>query len=276
MPIVSLTTDFGEKDYSVSAIKASLHIEIPEARVIDVSHQISPFNHTEASYILKNAYSAFPKGSIHILGVDSERTPEVAHVAMLLNGHYFIGADNGVFSLIAEETQPEKIVEINIHQNLISSFPVLDVFVKVAGHLARNGQLEVIGKAIPDIKKVTGLKPVVSPEGNALMGSIIYIDNYGNVVTNITKKRFQEVGKSRDFTIFARTEKFYEIVNHYSEAIDFSLPAGKRDEDGKKIALFNTAGHLELAIYKSNPLTVGSAHSLFGLDYRDPIIIEFY
>ena len=276
MPIVSLTTDFGEKDYSVSAIKASLHIEIPEARVIDISHQISPFNHTEASYILKNAYTAFPKGSIHILGVDSERTPEVSHVAMLLNGHYFIGADNGVFSLIAEETQPEKIVEINIHQNLISSFPVLDVFVKVAGHLARNGQLEVIGKAIPDIKKVTGLKPVVSPEGNALMGSIIYIDNYGNVVTNITKKRFQEVGKSRDFTIFARTEKFYEIVNHYSEAIDFSLPAGKRDEDGKKIALFNTAGHLELAIYKSNPLTVGSAHSLFGLDYRDPITIEFY
>ena len=276
MPIVSLTTDFGEKDYSVSAIKASLHIEIPEARVIDVSHQISPFNHTEASYILKNAYTAFPKGSIHVLGVDSERTPEVSHVAMLLNGHYFIGADNGVFSLIAEETQPEKIVEINIHQNLVSSFPVLDVFVKVAGHLARNGQLEVIGKTIQNVKKVTGLNPVVAPEGNALMGSIIYIDNYGNVVTNITKKQFQEVGKSRDFTIFARTVKFHKIVNHYSEAIDFSLPTGKRDEDGKKIALFNTAGHLELAIYKSNPLTVGSAHSLFGLDYRDPITIEFY
>jgi S-adenosylmethionine hydrolase len=276
MPIISLTTDFGEKDYSVSAIKASLHIEIPEAWVIDVSHQISPFNHTEASYILKNAYTAFPKGSIHILGVDSERTPEVSHVAMLLGGHYFIGADNGVFSLIAEETQPEKIVEINIHQNLVSSFPVLDVFVKVAGHLARNGQLEVIGKTIESIKKVTGLNPVVAPEGNALMGSIIYIDNYGNVVTNITKKQFQEVGKTRDFTIFARTEKFHKIVNHYSEAIDFSLPAGKRDEDGKKIALFNTAGHLELAIYKSNPLTVGSAHSLFGLDYRDPITIEFY
>jgi S-adenosylmethionine hydrolase len=276
MPIVSLTTDFGEKDYSVSAIKASLHIEIPEARVIDVSHQISPFNHTEASYILKNAYTAFPKGSIHVLGVDSERTQEVSHVAMLLNGHYFIGADNGVFSLIAEETQPEKIVEINIHQNLVSSFPVLDVFVKVAGHLARNGQLEVIGKTIQNVKKVTGLNPVVAPEGNALMGSIIYIDNYGNVVTNITKKQFQEVGKSRDFTIFARTVKFHKIVNHYSEAIDFSLPAGKRDEDGKKIALFNTAGHLELAIYKSNPLTVGSAHSLFGLDYRDPITIEFY
>ena len=82
MPIVSLTTDFGDKDYSVSAIKASLKIEIPEVQIIDISHQVSPFNHTEAGYILKNAYTAFPEGSIHILGVDSERTPETSHVAI--------------------------------------------------------------------------------------------------------------------------------------------------------------------------------------------------
>ena len=102
MPIVSLTTDFGDKDYSVSAIKASLKIEIPDVQIIDISHLVSPFNHTEAGYILKNAYTAFPEGSIHILGVDSERTPETSHVAMRLNGHYFIGADNGIFSLIAQ------------------------------------------------------------------------------------------------------------------------------------------------------------------------------
>ena len=69
--------------------------------------------------------------------------------------------------------------------------------------------------------------------------------------------------------------KFKKIVNHYSEAIDFTLPSGKREEDGKKLALFNAAGHLELAIYKSNPLTVGSAHSLFGLDYRDTVTVAF-
>lgn len=276
MPIVSLTTDFGQKDYFVSAIKASLQIEVPDSPVIDVSHQISPFNHTEAGYVLKNAYGAFPKGSIHILGVDSERTPENRHIAMLLDGHYFIGADNGIFSLISGDTLPEKIVEINIHQNIVSSFPVLDVFVKVAGHLSRNGSLDVVGKSITKIKELTNIKPVVSPDGNSLLGSIIYIDNYGNVITNITKKTFQSVGKSRDFTIFARTVKFRKIVNHYSDAIDFSLTRDKREEDGKKLALFNTAGHLELSIYKSNPLTVGSAHSLFGLNFRDPITIEFY
>lgn len=275
MPIVSLTTDFGVKDYSVSAIKASLQIEIPDVTIIDVSHQVSPFNLTEAGYILKNAFKAFPEGSIHIVGVDSERTPENAHIAMLFEGHYFIGADNGIFSLIADDTKAEKIVEINIHDAFVSSFPMLDVFVKVAGHLARKGQLEIIGKSIMEIKTLTDVNPVVSPDGRAILGSIIYIDNYGNVVTNITKKLFHSVGKSRDFTIFARTVKFRKIVNHYSEAIDYDLPVNKREEDGKKLALFNTADYLELAIYKSNPLTVGSAHSLFGLDYRDPVTIEF-
>ena len=77
------------------------------------------------------------------------------------------------------------------------------------------------------------------------------------------------------FTIFARTIKFRKIYESYSKAIDFKLPKEKREEDGKKLALFNSAGHLELAVYKSNPLTVGSASSLFGLDYRDPITIKF-
>ena len=275
MPIISLTTDFGLKDASVSAIRVSLQIESPESSVIDISHHVSPFNHTEAGYILKNAYTAFPKGSIHILGVDSERTPDNRHIALSYDGHYFIGADNGIFSLLMGDATPDKIVEINIHQNVITSFPVLDVFVKVAGHLARDGQLEVIGKPIDRIKELTNLKPVVSPDGNNLIGSVIYIDNYGNVITNIDKKLFQSVGKSREFTIFARTVKFKKIVNHYSEAIDFTLPSGKREEDGKKLALFNAAGHLELAIYKSNPLTVGSAHSLFGLDYRDTVTVAF-
>ena len=275
MPIISLTTDFGLKDASVSAIRASLQIESPESSVIDISHHVSPFNHTEAGYILKNAYTAFPKGSIHILGVDSERTPDNRHIALSYDGHYFIGADNGIFSLLMGDATPDKIVEINIHQNVITSFPVLDVFVKVAGHLARDGQLEVIGKPIDRIKELTNLKPVVSPDGNNLIGSVIYIDNYGNVITNIDKKLFQSVGKFREFTIFARTVKFKKIVNHYSEAIDFTLPSGKREEDGKKLALFNAAGHLELAIYKSNPLTVGSAHSLFGLDYRDTVTVAF-
>ena len=112
-------------------------------------------------------------------------------------------------------------------------------------------------------------------KANQILGSVIYIDNYGNVVTNINRKFFNEIRKSRDYKIFARTVKFENIYENYSGAIDFSNPKEKREEDGKKIAIFNSANHLELGIYKSNPKTYGSAASLFGLDYRDPITVKF-
>jgi len=275
MVLVTLTTDFGHKDYSISVIKAALLGKIPNVSIIDISHEISPYNISEAAYILKSAYKAFPKGSIHIVGVESEFTPENMHIVMQLQGHYFVGADNGIFSLIKEDIKPDKLVSINIHETISSSFPVLDIFVQVASHIARNGTLEVIGNPIKKIRELTNVKPVISQDGSQIIGSVIYVDNYGNVITNITKNLFKEIGKSRDFTINARTVKFRKIYLSYSQAIDFNLPKEDREEDGKKLALFNTSGHLELAIYKSNPYTVGSASSLFGLDYRDLISIQF-
>ena len=275
MTFVTLTTDFGHKDYSIAVIKAALLSQIPEVNIIDISHQISPYNHSETAYILKNSYAAFPKGSIHIIGVESEFTPENIHLAMEFDGHFFVGADNGIFSLIKEELKSTKIVAINIHKSVITSFPVLDVFINVAAHISRDGALEVIGSPVNEIRELTNIKPVINPEGNKILGSVIYIDNYGNVVTNITEKLFKKTGKTRNFMISARTLKFRKIHNSYGGSIDFSLPKEKREEDGKKVALFNSAGHLELAVYKSNPFTVGSASSLFGLNYRDPITIEF-
>ena len=275
MAIVTLTTDFGHKDHSVSVIKAALIHQISDLTIIDISHQISPYNPSETAYILKNAFRAFPKGSIHIVGVESEWTPENIHIAIEFEGHFFIGADNGILSMVLENLKATKIVEINIHKSIVTSFPVLDVFVSVAAHIARNGALEVIGKPIVKIKELTNINPVVNREGNQILGSVIYIDNYGNLVTNIKKMYFEEIRKTRNFIIFARTVKFKNIYKGYSEAIDFSLPKNKRDEDGKKLALFNSANHLELAVYKSNPQTVGGASSLFGLDYRDPVTIKF-
>ena len=275
MPIVTLTTDFGHKDFSVSVIKGALIQQISNLTIIDISHEISPYNPSETAYILKNAFRSFPNGSIHIIGVESEWTPENSHIVMEFEEHYFISSDNGVLSLIKEDLNASKIVEINIHKKVISAFPVLDVFINVAAHIARKGKLEVIGKSITDIKELTNIKPVINKDKNQILGSVIYIDNYGNLVTSIKESLFYEVGKSRSFTIFARSIKFKNIYKSYSQAIDFNLPKGKREEDGKKLALFNTAGHLELAVYKSNPLTVGGAGSLFGLGYRDPVTVQF-
>ena len=275
MSIITLTTDFGHKDYFVSATKAALLQEAPDATIIDISHEISPFNHTEAAYILKNAYLNFPKGSIHIIGVDSEFSPENEHLIVAFDGHYFVGANNGIFSLIVEDQKMDKIVEINIHNTIISSFPVLDVFVKVAAHIARGGTMDVVGKEIKSIYEMVGVRPVINDIGNQLIGSVIYIDNFGNVVTNIKKNDFLELQKMRPFTIFAQSVKFKIIYNSYVEAINYAIPKAERNDEGKLIALWNSANHLELSIYKSNPSKVGSANSLFGLDFRTPVTIKF-
>jgi len=276
MSIITLTTDYGNKDYSVSELKAKIYNEISDVRIVDISHNISPFNLTEAAYIIKSAYRHFPKESIHIIGIESELTPENAHIAMKFDNNYFIGADNGVFSMIIDDFKADSIVEINIHKNYNNTISANDVFVKVATHISRDGKLEVIGKNIDSIKEIKDIKPVISNDNNQIIGSVIYIDNYGNVVTNITEKIFNEISKSRAFTIYARNVKFDKIYNNYSDAIDYSIPKEKREEDGKKIALFNNLGYLELSIYKSNPSTVGSASTLFGLGYRDQISIHFW
>ncbi len=275
MPIITLTTDFGEKDHFAGAVKGKIYSELDDIKIVDISHSISPFHITEAAYIIQNAYRSFPPGTIHIIGIDSELNPENKHIAVHLDGHYFICANNGIISMLASEINPEKIVEINIHDHVISNFPVLDVFVKVACHIARGGTLEVIGKNISEIKELTGIKPVINNEANQIIGNVIYIDNYGNVVCNITKSNFDEVGKGRDFKITARTASFTKVHTHYSDAINFDLPSEKREEDGKKLAIWNSSGYLELSIYKSNPSTIGSASTLFGLEFRDTITVNF-
>lgn len=275
MAILTLTTDFGEKDHFVGAVKGAIYSELEDVRIVDISHSIDPFNITEASYIIQNTFNSFPKGSIHIIGIDSELTPENKHIAVKLDGHFFVCANNGIMSLLTSEIVPEKMVEINIHDRIETNFPVLDVFVKVACHIARGGTLEVIGKPIQELKHLTGIKPVVNTEENQIIGNVIYIDNYGNVVSNITRKLFKEVGKGRPFEISARNYKFKTVYERYSDSINFNIERHKREEDGKKLAIFNSADFLELAIYKSNPLTVGGASTLFGLYFRDTITVNF-
>lgn len=275
MPILTLTTDIGEKDHYVGAVKGAIYSELETIKIVDISHSVSPFHITEAAYIIQNAYHSFPKGTIHIIGIDSELNPENKHIAVALDGHYFICANNGLISLLASEIKPEKIVEINIHDRIETNFPVLDVFVKVACHIARGGTLEVIGKPLDKVKELKDIRPVINPEGNQIIGNVIYIDNYGNVVSNITQKLFEKIGKGRNYRIMARTANFSVIYKNYSDAINFQLPPEKREEDGKKLALWNSSNYLELAIYKSNPQTVGSAATLFGLAYWDTITINF-
>ena len=275
MSLITLTTDFGLKDHFVGAVKGAIYTELPEANLVDISHEISPFNIAETAYVMKNAYKSFPEGSIHIIGVDSELSEDTKHIALKLDNHYFICPNNGVISMIASEFRPEKIVEINIHDRLESSFPVLDVFVKVACHIARGGTLDVIGREIEDFKRITDILPVISSDSSKITGSIIYIDNYGNIITNISKKLFNEIGLSRAFNMQVGRYSFTKIHDKYNDIINYTLPPEQRYQDGTKLSIFNSAGFIEIAIYRSNMKTVGGAASLLGLGYRDQMTINF-
>ena len=275
MAIITLTTDFGEKDHFAGAIKGAIYTELPEIRIVDISHSISPFNISEAAYIIQNAYRSFPKGTIHVIGVDSELNQENKHIGVKLDDHYFICANNGIMSMICTEIAPEKIVEINIHDKIQTSFPVLDVFAKVACHIARGGTLEVIGKTITEIKPIKNVVPYVNEDKSQIIGSVIYIDNYGNVVTNIKKSFFETIQKGRNFEISARSYKFKTIYKKYSEFVNFEIPEDKRHDEGRALVVFNSGNFLEIAVYKSNSTTVGSASTLMGLNLMDTVSINF-
>ena len=276
MSLITLTTDFGTKDHFVGAVKGAIYTELPDAKIVDITHEISPFGITETAYILKNSYKSFPEKSIHIVGVDSELSPENKHIVILLDNHYFICPDNGLISMIASEINPTQIVEINIHDRVESSFPVLDVFVQVACFIARGGSLGVIGKEIQSYKQMTEIQPKINSSETQITGSVIYIDNYGNVISNISKKLFSETGKGRDYKVIARRYSFSKIHKKYNDIINYQIDEDRKHYDGNRLAIFNSAEFLEIAIYRSNLNTVGGASSLLGLNYRDTITVEFY
>lgn len=275
MPIITLTTDFGEKDHFSGAVKGAIYSELENIKIVDVSHSISPFNIIEAAYTIQNAYSSFPKGTIHIIGIDSEISPENKHIAVKLDEHYFICANNGIMSMICQDIAPEKIVEINIHDKIETSFPVLDVFVKVACHIARGGTLEVIGKVINKIKPLKYLVPFVNDEQTQIIGTVINIDNYGNVITNIKRKFFENIQKTRSYEISARNYKFKKVNERYNDVVNFEIPEEKRNDEGKSMVVFNSSNYLEIAVYKSNCSTVGSASTLMGLKPMDTVTVTF-
>ena len=273
MSIITLTSDYGLKDHFVGALKGKIISSYPEAVLVDLSHFIDPFNISETAYILQAASPHFPVGTVHIVGVDCERNRENEHVAIRYNDQYFIAADNGILSLLTQVTAAQKIVKINIHDFMLNRATDMDVFIKVGIHLAKGGLLHEVGDEIAALKEVTEAQPIIATDLKTIKGSIVYIDHYGNAVTNITRKMFQGVAKNRAFEIKTRNVKIKNILDRYSD-LGSKDNATIKDQESKTVALFNENNLLEIAIYKSNQ-SFGSANSLLGLNYRDVVTIEF-
>jgi S-adenosyl-L-methionine hydrolase (adenosine-forming) len=257
MAIITLTTDLGDKDIYQAALKGSILKLLPAVNIVDITNNVSAFNIQQAAFILKNSFYYFPDATVHLIGIDTVFNTSTRYLAIKYKNHYFVGADNGIFSLMFN-AEPDEVVEINIMQDLkFLHFPLADIFVKAACHLANGGALSEIGVPVNSIEQKMNLQPVV--EKNLIKGSVIYIDSFQNVITNITKEFFNNIQQGRRFTLyFKRNETINNLSWHYSEV-----------PEGEKLCLFGISDHLEIAINK------GNASGLLGLNLGDSVILDF-
>ena len=205
MAIITLTSDWGLSDYYLPAVKGTIFSALPDVNVVDITHNIEPFDVRSAAFIVKNCYKNFPKGTIHILAIDTEESVENPHVVVKANDHYFVGTDNSIFSLIIDQ-DPYEAVTIEVMQDSdFFTFSTKDRFVKVAVMLYNNVPLSEIGMPY-ELKERIEFKPTY--DSNSIHGLVNYIDSYENLVTNISKQLFEKICEGRKFTIKLSTFKF--------------------------------------------------------------------
>ena len=166
MSIISITSDYGNKDFTKGYLKGLLYSQLENPIIVDISHEVSPFNIIEASYIIKNSYKSFPRGSIHIVDVDADKTPEQELIVVIFDEHYFVTANNGILSLISEELRPNKVIAITFEGNKF------DVFSKVASHIHRGGNINLVGNEIKKLKELKDLKIRIKSE-NQILGNVL-------------------------------------------------------------------------------------------------------
>jgi S-adenosylmethionine hydrolase len=258
MAIITLTSDFGLQDYIAGAVKGQLLQIDPLFHIVDISHQVAPFNYPQAAYICRNAILQFPVNTYHIILVNLfEKKPEHLLLACY-KGQYIFCADNGLINMILPP-KPERVIGLSMDQLAIkNTLYCTRVIGKAIFDLEQGLSPETIGDPqIPYLEK-NELRPVLAD--SYMEGQIIFIDNFENVIVNITRDEFEEQRRGRGFRIvFKRDESIDRISETYAD-----VPLGE------KLALFNSANYLEVAIHK------GNAAGLFGLqDFTDQTLQHY-
>ena len=257
MAILTLTTDWGIRDHFAGALKGLLHSALPGITIVDITHQITANNIQQAAYIFKNCYRKFPAGSVHFIGVNNQKDNPFELIAIHHQAQFFIGMNNGVYSMIFDDI-PTEIAVIDSVDQQSPGFD-LETIAVAATHLASGYALNELGFPPKHFVQRSTFQPVIEEE--VIRGIIIYIDEFGNVVTNIHHALFNEQLRGRKFeivTLKLQNHVITEISNQYSDK-----------EPGDMIAVFNSSGYLEIAINQD------SASKLLGLKLNDNIRIEF-
>jgi len=258
-PIITLLTDFGLKDPYVASMKGVILSINPQCTLVDITHQVSPYDIKEGAFILAQAYSTFPKGTIHLSvvdpGVGSPRKP----ILFVTKNYFFIGPDNGLFTFALKREKLKKVIALGKMEFFLPevspTFHGRDLFAPVAAHLSFGIAPESFGRVIKSWNEISFPEPVLRQE--KLIGEVVHIDTFGNLVCNIDYKNLLKFSKTRPFVIKIGKRTMRGLKKGYWE--------GRKDEP---MALIGSGGFLEISVRE------GNAQRLLKAKKGDPIKIS--
>lgn len=263
MPIITLTSDYGVQDHYLPSVKGALLSESTEYTLVDISHSIEPGNFFEAAFILGHCYSNFPKGTVHLVAFQ-EISENGKLLAAEMDDHFFLMADNGLLSMINPDLKIKKIIEIDFRSEK-TYFPAKDILTRAANHLARGGSIDLLGRQVHEMVQKTISRPIVNNDKSSIKGSVVYIDNFGNLVSNISQKIFKEVGQGRGFEVqLPRNQRISKLSDSYHSV-----------SSGSVMAFFNSQNLLEVAVRDSRGKVFNGANTLLGIEVQNVITIQF-
>ncbi len=257
MAVITLTTDWNKSDYYVGAVKGKILSADASIQIVDISHQVQPFNVMQAAFIIRNSCFNFPAGTVHLIAVNAALGPKRPLLVFEIRNQFFIASDNGIVGLLSGD-KPDKIYKAK-NSGHATNFLSLDLFIDTAVKIIKGTSSDTFLEAAANYESQIPYRPVI--EKNLINGSVIYVDSFSNAITNISKETFEKVGQGKHFEIFIQSNhyKLDKINTTYSDSIS-----------GELLALFNSIGFLEIAINH------GNAAELLNLAINSAIRVKFY
>jgi S-adenosylmethionine hydrolase len=255
MSYIALITDWQQNDYYLGAVKGFIYSQIADVNIVDINNGITKHNLFPAAFILKSCFTDFPEGTVFIIGIQTVIEGKNNYLCFQYKNRYILCSDNGFFTHFTEE-EPDAVY---CFKDIATTFPEKDVFAKYACKILNDENISEFANTIEEYKTVKNFNPII--EKSTITGTIIYIDNYGNAIINITKEQFVKTCKERKFKIILGNTNYFisKINNVYNE-----------NNDNEFIALFNSIGLLEIAMNNA------SISNLIQLEIKSNIRIQFY
>ncbi len=237
-PVITLLTDFGTSDPFVGVMKGVMLSICPQARLVDLSHEVPPQSVTAGAYLLKTSIDYFPKGTVHLAVVDPGVGSSRKAVALKSKGHFFVGPDNGLFPAALKHWGMEQVVELTEKKyrlpNPSATFHGRDIFAPAAAHLAGGVPLARLGtkqnnwiwREIP--KAFKGVQ--------GWTGQVLWVDHFGNLITNLEARHLPKA-----FRLKIGKAVILNLATHYAQA-----------KKGTVMALVGSSGNLEISVNGGN------------------------